>query len=142
MKRVLVEEIMTKEQDIIKISPFAPVRELLQLMKRRKVRSVIVERMSVHDAYGSVTYANVLRAIYQEDGDMDLLNVYDIATKPLIQIVPQLDIKYAAQLMIQHNRTRLSVTWEGRIVGLITMSDIARVLMEEAISEQDDSEEE
>ena len=95
----------------------------------------IVDRMSPHDAYGIVTYVNILHAIYQEDGDMDLLNVYDIATKPLIQIVPQLDIKYAAQLMVKHNRTRLSVTWEGRIVGLITMSDIANVLIAEAMKE-------
>ena len=136
MKQVLVENVMTKEADLIMISPFAHVREMLQLMKKNNVKSVIVERMGPHDAYGIVTYVNVLHAIYQEDGDMDLLNVYDIATKPLIQIVPQLDIKYAAQLMVKHNRTRLSVTWEGRIVGLITMSDIAKILMEEAMKEQ------
>jgi CBS domain-containing protein len=139
MKQVLVQDIMTKEKDIVKISAFAPVRELLQVMEKRRVRSVVVERMGPHDAYGIVTYVNILRAIYQEDGDMDLLNVYDIASKPLIQIVPQLDIKYAAQLMVKYNRTRLSVTWEGRIVGLITMSDIAKVLMAEAIREQVES---
>jgi len=136
MKQVLVEDVMTKEDDLITISPFAQVRELLQLMEKHHVRSIIVDRMSPHDAYGIVTYVNILHAIYQEDGDMDLLNVYDIATKPLIQIVPELDIKYAAQLMVKHNRTRLSVTWEGRIVGLVTMSDIANVLIEEAMKEE------
>jgi len=133
MKQVLVEDVMTKEEDLITISPFAQLRELLQMMEKHHVKSIIVERMGAHDAYGIVSYVNVLKAIYQEDGDMDLLNVYDIATKPLIQIVPQLDIKYAAQLMVKHGRTRLSVTWEGRIVGLVTMSDIAKVLMKEAI---------
>ena len=135
MKQVIVEEVMTKEADIVKISPFARVRELLQLMENRKVKSVIVERSGPHDAYGIVTYTNILHAIFQEDGDMDLMNVFDIATKPLIQVVPQLDIKYAAQMMVRQKVTRLSVTWEGRIVGLITMSDIAQVLMEEAIKE-------
>ena len=135
MKQVLVDDVMTKETDIIKISPFARVRELLQLMENHKVKSVIVERAGPHDAYGIVTYTNILEAIYQEDGDMDLMNVFDIATKPLIQVVPQLDIKYAAQMMVRQKVTRLSVTWEGRIVGLITMSDIARILMEEAIRE-------
>lgn len=137
MRQVLVEDIMTKGTDIVKISPFASVREMLRMMKREKVRSIVVDRMSIHDAYGIVTHSKILRAIYQEDGDMDLLNVYDIATKPLIQIVPQLDIKYAAQLMVKHNRTRLAVTWEGDIVGLITMSDIAKVLMEEAMNDEE-----
>ncbi len=135
MRQVLVEHVMTKEEDLVMISPFAQVRELLKMMEKNHVRSIIVDRMSPHDAYGIVTYVNILHAIYQEDGDMDLLNVYDIATKPLIQIVPQLDIKYAAQLMVKYNRTRLSVTWEGRIVGLVTMSNIADVLIAEAIKE-------
>lgn len=135
MKHITVQDVMTGVDNIITISPFAKVRELLNLMEDRKVRSVIVERTSDHDAYGIVTYTNILEAIYKEDGDMDLLNVFDIASKPMIQIVAQLDIRYAAQLMINHRVKHLIVTWEGKLVGLITMTDIAKVLMDEARQE-------
>lgn len=135
MKVTTVKDLMVTKEKIVTISPFAPVRELLNLMSEKNVRSVIVDRKNEHDAYGIVTYSNILEAIYSNDGDMDLLNVYDIATKPMIQIVPDLDIRYAAQLMTRHRVKHLSITWEGVIVGLISMSDIARLLMEEARKE-------
>ena len=135
MKQTLVKDVMTPIGQIVSISPFARVRELLKLMQEKKVKSVVVERVGAHDAYGIVKYSHVLNAIYAEDGDMDLINVYDIAVKPMIQVVSGLDVKYAAQLMIRHSVTRVAVTWEGKLVGLLTMSDIAGVLMEEAALE-------
>lgn len=132
MKLITVNDIMTPVEKIVMISPYASVRELINKMDTRSVRSVVVERTNENDAYGIVTYTNILEAIYSNDGDMDLLNVYDIATKPMVQIVPTLDIRYAAQLMINQKIKFLSVTWEGRLTGMISMSDIARVLMEEA----------
>lgn len=135
MKQYLVRDVMTPIEKIVKISPFARVRELLQLMQEKGVKSVIVDRTGEHDAYGIVTYTNILEAIFSNDGDMDLINVYDIATKPLIQVVSPLDIKYAAQLMVRQQVTRLAVTWEGDLVGLVTMTDIVRVLMQEAAKE-------
>ncbi len=88
-----VRDIMTPADRIVAISPFASVRELINTMEENDVRSVIVERTGEHDAYGIVTYTNILKAIYGNDGDMDLLNVFDIHTKPLIQVVPDLDIR-------------------------------------------------
>ncbi len=132
MTLITVRDIMTPFEKIVTISPFATVRELINMMEDHNVRSVIVDRTSENDAYGIVTYTNILRAIYGNDGDMDLLNVYDIHTKPLVQVVPDLDIRYAAQLMINHNIKHLSVTWEGKLTGVISMTDIAKVLMKEA----------
>jgi len=138
MKHFIVEDVMTPREKIVMISAYAPMRELLKLMKEKNVKSVIVDRSGPHDAYGIVTYTNILNAIFSEDGDMDLINVYDICTKPLIQVVSQLDIKYAAQLMVRQGVTRLSVTWEGGLVGIVTMTDIVDVLMDEANSELQD----
>ena len=132
MKHYIVDDVMTKRDDIVMISSYAPMRELLQLMKEKNVKSVIVDRSGPHDAYGIVTYTNILQAMFSEDGDIDLINVYDICTKPLIQVVSQLHIKYAAQLMVKQGVTRLSVTWEGGLVGIVTMTDIVKTLMDEA----------
>jgi len=132
MKLITVKDVMTPVESVAMISPFATVRELINTMDDRGVRSVIVERTDKHDAYGIVSYTNILQAIYSNDGDMDLLNVYDIATKPMVQIVPDLDIRYAAQLMINQKIKYLSITWEGELIGVISMSDIAQVLMDEA----------
>ena len=135
MRHYIVADVMTPKEKIVTISAYATMRELLKLMREKNVKSVIVDRAGPHDAYGIVTYTNILHAIYDLDGDIDLINVYDVCTKPLIQVVSQLDIKYAAQLMVRQGVTRLSVTWEGGLVGIVTMTDIVNVLMDEAYKE-------
>ncbi len=135
MKQTLVKNAMKPKENIVSITPFAKVRDVLQLMNQNNVKSVIVNKTNAHDAYGIVTYSNILKAIFSNDGDMDLLNVYDIASKPMVQISKELDIKYAAKMMINHNVTRLLVTSDGELNGLLTMNDIMKVLLKEAASE-------
>jgi len=135
MKQTLVKDAMKLKEDIVSITPFAKVRDVLQAMSQNNVKSVIVNKTNPHDAYGIVTYSNILEAIFSNDGDMDLLNVYDIASKPMVQISKELDIKYAAKMMINHNITRLLVTTNGELNGLLTMNDIMKVLLIEAATE-------
>ncbi len=76
---MLVENVMTPKEKLIIISAMSTVREALSLMKAHKVRSVIVDKATDDGAYGLVTFKNILQSIVAEDGDIDLLNVYDIA---------------------------------------------------------------
>lgn len=129
MKLVTVEDIMIPAEKVITLPSLATVRECLNPMQEKQVKSIIVEKNNNHDAFGIVTYTNVLNAIFSQDGDMDLLNVYDIATKPIIQISAELNIRYAAQMMLKHNVNRLLVTGNSELLGLISMNDIVSVLM-------------
>ena len=89
---MLTQDIMTPAERLVIISPMASVREALKLMKEHKVRSIIVEKASPHSAYGLLTFKNILQSIVAEDGDMDLLNVYDIANIPAFSVSAQLDV--------------------------------------------------
>jgi signal-transduction protein with cAMP-binding, CBS, and nucleotidyltransferase domain len=129
MKLVTVEEIMIPKEKVASISSLETVRNCLKIMQDKGVKSIIVEKDNAHDAFGIVTYTNILDAIFSQEGDMDLLNVYDIATKPIIQISAELNIRYAAQMMINNNVNRLLVTGNGELVGLLSMNDIVSVLM-------------
>jgi len=129
MKLVTVSEIMIPSEKVITIPSLETVRNCLKVMQDKQVKSIIVEKDNAHDAYGIVTYTNILDAIFAQDGDMDLLNVYDIATKPIIQVSSELNIRYAAQLMINNNVNRLLVTGNSELLGLLSMNDIVAVLM-------------
>lgn len=129
MKLVTVNDIMIPKNRVITISSLESVRNCLKIMEEKKVKSIIVKKDNAYDAFGIVTYTNILNAIFSQDGDMDLLNVYDIATKPIIQISADLNIKYAAQMMINNSVNRLLVTGNGDLLGLVSMNDIVSVLM-------------
>ena len=126
---MLVSEVMIKDHLAI-ISPMAPVRDALTMMRKTKVKSLIVDKLRPSDAYGLLTYKNILYTIISNDGDIDLLRVYDICSKPAIQVSKQLDLKYASQLMVKNNVKRLLVIDNNQIEGILTMTDILTLFLE------------
>ncbi len=126
---MLVSDVMIKGNLAI-ISPIAPVRDALMLMRETKVKSLIVNKLRPSDAYGLLTYKNILYSIISNDGDIDLLRVYDICSKPAIQVSKQLDLKYASQLMVKNNVKRLLVVDNNELEGILTMTDILTLFLE------------
>jgi len=99
-------------------------------MRTNTVRSVIVEKNSEEGAYGLVTFKNILQSIVAEDGDIDLLNVYDIAVMPAISVSAKLNVQYAAKMMVTSSIKRLLVIDNNELQGILTMTDIIEVLMD------------
>ncbi|ODN67967.1 MULTISPECIES: CBS domain-containing protein [Methylophaga] len=125
----LVKDVMIS--DVITISPFAKIREALNLMKRHKIKSLVVDKQNQHDAYGLITYSDILKTVIAEEGDIDLLNVYDICAKPVIAVGADLSIKHVATLMAAHRVKRLLVLNNNDLIGMVTMNDIMEQLLSE-----------
>ncbi|HIP28822.1 MAG TPA: CBS domain-containing protein [Sulfurovum sp.] len=126
---MLVKEVMTPKDKLVSISPMATVRDALKLMKEHTVRSVIVDKSAENGAYGLVTFKNILQSIVAEDGDIDLLNVYDIAAIPAMSVSAQLNVKYAAKMMVNSSIKRLLIVDNNELQGILTMTDIIGILM-------------
>jgi len=127
---MLVKNVMTPQEKLVIISAMSTVREALSLMKAHKVRSVVVDKSTEDGAYGLVTFKNILQSIVAEDGDIDLLNVYDIASSPAFSVSAQLDVKYAARMMVSSSIKRLLVIDNNELQGILTMTDIIGILMD------------
>jgi signal-transduction protein with cAMP-binding, CBS, and nucleotidyltransferase domain len=117
--------------DVYRISPFATLRDALVLMRDRRVKSLVVDRRSEHDAFGLLSYSHILRTIVAEEGDIDLINVYDVALSPIITVSPELSVRNAAAMMDRYILNRLVVTQQNVLIGLVTMNDIiARIIVD------------
>ena len=124
----LVKDVMVR--DIITITPFATIREALLMMKQHSVKSLVVEKQSEHDAWGLITYTNVLKSVIAEDGDIDLLNVYDVCARPVISVGENLALKHAATLMSDYRVKRLLVLKDNEMCGFVVMDDIMAALLD------------
>ena len=127
---MLVKDVMIPAGRLITISPMAKVRDALILMREKHVKSIVVDKTHENDAYGLITFKNILYSVVASDGDIDLLRVYDICSKPAYQLSGNLDIKYAAQLMMHSSVKRLLVIDNNQLEGILTMTDILGVVME------------
>ncbi len=126
--RKRVEDLMKSE--VVTISPLATLREAMQLMRQHSVKSVVVEKRTDSDAWGILTYTTVLKTIVQEDGDVDLINVYDIASKPALTVPRQLGVRHAVSLMVNFGIKRLIVASNNELEGILTMNDIVGAILE------------
>ena len=125
---MLVRDIL--RPNVITVSPLAPLREAMQLMRRHGVKSLVVEKQHVHDAYGIITYTTILRTIVAEEGDIDLSHVYDVCKKPVITVPSEMDVKYVARLMVSQGIRRLVVLHGNELEGIVTTSDIVGSILE------------
>lgn len=126
--RKLVEEMMVA--DVITIAPTATLREAMMRMRSHNIKSLVVEKRSDGDAWGIVTYTTLLRTIIEEEGDVDLVNVYDVAIKPALTIPRQLEVRHAVSLMLRFDIKRLVVTRDNELAGILTMNDIIAAILE------------
>ncbi|MDX9718937.1 MAG: CBS domain-containing protein [Thauera sp.] len=129
----LVKEIMVR--NVATISPFASIREAMQKMRSRGVKSLVVERRDAHDAFGIITYTNILKTIVAEEGDIDLINVYDICAKPALTIPVELSVRHAARMMVNMRLRRLLVLDGNELAGIVTMNDIVTDILTMAETE-------
>jgi CBS domain-containing protein len=126
-KKVLVEDIMKK--NVVTIEPYATLKDALRLMKQKNLKSLIVDKSSQSDAYGIITNSQILRKILAEDGDIELLNVYDVYKKPAFFVSSKIDVKYAARIMMEHNIKRVAVTDNNELQGVLSVTDLTEYVL-------------
>ncbi len=125
---MLVKDIMMRE--VVTVSPFDTLREALALMKKHNLKCLVVEQQDPHDAWGLITYTNIVKTIVAENGDIDLINVYDVCAKPAIGVGESLDVRHVAKLMTNSIVKRVLVLDDNRLVGLVTMDDIVGTVLD------------
>ncbi len=125
----LVKDVMVR--NVVTVSPFAKLRDALSLMKRHNIKSLVVEQQHPNDALGMITYTNILQTVIAEEGDIDLLNVYDACAKPVITVGEDLALRHVAALMIQQRVKRILVVNNNQLLGLVSMDDIMEELLKQ-----------
>lgn len=98
-------------------------------MKERQLKALVVDKSSPSDAYGIITNTQILRAILAEEGDIELINVYDVYKKPAFSVSAKIDVKFAAKTMIEHNIKRVVVTDNNELKGILSLTDLTHYLM-------------
>ena len=118
-----VKEIMSR--DIVTIAPEASMAEAVGIMGDRHIGSVIVTKCDT--PVGIVTERDLLSKVLALGKDLREVKVENIMSYPLITIEPAVKIKEAAQMMVQ-KKGRLAVFDRGKLVGIVTASDLIRSL--------------
>ena len=122
-RRLLVSEVMTK--DPVTVSSRMRLDHAASLMKENDVSSLIVVRKGV--PVGIVTENDFVEKAVAGNLKPGNLTVKDIMNAPLITVSPKVEITEAARTMSSLRIHRLAVLEEGKLVGVLTESDILKI---------------
>ena len=122
LDEILAEEVMSKK--LIVISRNQDVRRAAELMLKHGISSLPVVN-SEGKLLGIVTKTDVTR-FYAETYKGEKL-VKDVMSAPPITIGPNYPITHAIHLMLQNGISRLLVVEGGKLIGIITKTDLSFV---------------
>jgi CBS domain-containing protein len=117
-----VEDVMVKE--VITIDEDMTVKEAAEIMNKFEIGCVIGVRKG--KAMGILTERDVLKRVVAGGKDAGKTKVKDAMTSPLVVAEPDMDLAEAVKLMFQMRIKKLPVVDKKRLVGLVSLTDIAR----------------
>ena len=117
-----VEDVMVK--DVIKINEDVTIKEAAGLMNKYEIGCLIAVKKG--KVSGILTERDLLKRVVAESKDASKLRVRDVMTSPLIVAETKMDLGEAVRLMFQRKIKKLPVVEDKRLIGLVSLTDIAR----------------
>ena len=117
---MIVRDAMNKKVRIIR--PDRSVREAAEIMSAHRIGSLVI--LSDSKLVGILTERNIMDHIVSKSRNSDEIKVEEIMTKEVVTISPEEDIEDAAELMTEKKIKKLPVIENGKLVGIITASDL------------------
>ena len=119
---VRVRDVMKTELDIV--DGMLTVTEALKSMKYPNTRTLIVDKRHEGDEYGVVMFRDMAKKVLARDHSPNRVNIYEIMTKPLVSVHPDMDVRYCTRLFDRFGLSRAPVIQDQVIIGLVSYTDI------------------
>ena len=120
---VTVNEVMSTK--VMHIEATATVADAIKQMHDVGVSSLVVDRRDKHDEFGLVVVSDIAKEVVAPDRPPERVNVYEIMTKPVLSLPPEMNIRYAVRMLAQFGLSRALVVDEHRApIGIVTLRDM------------------
>ena len=119
---IRVRDVMKAELDIV--DGMLTVTEALKSMQYPDTRTLIVDKRYEDDEYGVVMFRDMAKKVLARDQSPNRVNIYEIMSKPVISVHPDMDIRYCTRLLDRFGLSRAPVLEDQKIVGLVSYTDI------------------
>lgn len=96
------------------------ILEAMRTMKRVGATCLLVDKRHENDEYGMLTFKDIAKKVIGEDRAPDRVNVFEIMTKPVISVHPNMDIRYCARLFSRFRISHAPVVENDKVVGFVS----------------------
>src|SRR4030042_5512710 len=121
---ILVKEIMSKPVQKIDLNATAELAG--KIMAKERIDSIIVVREG--NPIGILTDSDLIKKIISKNIKPSSIKVAKIMSKPLVTTTPDDSVLEASRKMKRSNIKRIPIVFNGRLVGILSTTDIARTV--------------
>ena len=121
-KIIRVRDVMKTEFDMVE--GMDTVETVLRNSKHPETKCFIVNIRHEDDEYGIVLLSDIAKQVLAKNKAPERVNVYEIMSKPVIHVDPEMDIRYCVRLFENFGLARAPVVENRRVIGIIGYTDI------------------
>lgn len=118
IRDVMVDKVITIAKD-------ATLEEAVKLMNEYEIGCLIV--MENKKPVGIMTERDLLKRVLSKSKQLGKKKVTEVMSENLVSVSPQIEIEEAARLMYEKKIKKLPVIEKGKLLGLVTLTDILRI---------------
>ena len=119
---VRVADVM--EKDYLIVEGTATVAEALAVLRERNGHFLIVAKRQEDDEFGMVMVADIAKQVLAVNRSPERTNVYEIMSKPVLSVKPEMDIRYCARLFNRFGVSAAPVIKDGEVKGIVAYDQL------------------
>ena len=119
---VRVGDVMKPDFDLV--DGMDTVADVLRKSQHAESKCFIVDVRHENDEYGIVLLSDIAKHVLAKDRSPERINIYEIMSKPVVSVDPEMDIRYCARLFENFGLSRAPVIDNGKVLGIIGYTDI------------------
>ena len=119
---VRVRDVMKPKYDIV--DGMTTVKDALKKMHLVETKCLIIDKRHDNDEYGIVLLSDIAKQVLAKDRAPERINVYEVMSKPVISVDPEMDIRYCARMFEKFGLSRAPVIDNKKLIGIVSFTDM------------------
>jgi len=119
---VRVKDVMNPNFDLV--DGMDTVAEVLKKSNHPETKCFIVDTRHENDEYGIVLLSDIAKQVLARNKSPERVNIYEIMSKPVVSVNPEMDIRYCSRLFENLGLNRAPVVEDMKVIGVVGYTDI------------------
>jgi len=119
---IRVRDVMKQNHDIV--DGMTTVKEALNKMRYIETKCLIIDKRHDDDEFGIVLLSDIAKQVLAKDRAPERVNIYEVMSKPVISVDPEMDIRYCARMFEKFGLSRAPVIENQKVIGIVSFTDM------------------
>ena len=124
MNRKVITARQIMHENHLEIEGTATVQEALTAMKANNADVIIVKKRNEQDVFGIVLLSDIAKKVLAKDKAPERINIYEVMSKPVIPVDPDMDVRYCARLFDRFGLSNAPVIEHGNVIGIVSYNEL------------------